>query len=135
MAITARFFGFNPPFIGGTQNVMSRQVDSRLIKNDLLQLLMTLPGERVYRPNFGTRLRAVVFETVSDDDLVGLAQDIRAAIATNEDRVKVDNITCTSQTEGQSISVRLDVSLTDQPLIKYLIELTFNQNGSITLSK
>jgi len=135
MPTQPRFFGFNPPFIGGVQNVMSRQVDERLIKNDLLQLIMTLPGERVYRPGFGTPLRAVVFDTVSDDDLVGLSQEIKTAIEKYEDRVKVDNIACTSKDEGQSITVRVDVSLTNQPLIKYSVELTFNQNGSVTLSK
>jgi hypothetical protein len=51
------WFGFNPPFIGGQQKVMSRQEDLRLIKNDLLQLLLTVPGERVHRPTFGSPIR------------------------------------------------------------------------------
>lgn len=135
MPTQPRYFGYNAPFIGGVQNVMSRQVDERLIKNDLQQLIMTLPGERVYRPGFGTSARAIVFETVTDDDLTGLEQEIKVAIEKNEDRVKVDKVTCTALDDGQSITIRVDVSLTTQPLVKYIFEIAFNQNGTIPLSK
>lgn len=134
MAI-ARWYGVNAPFIGGVQNIMSRQVDEKLIKNDILQLIMTLPGERVYRPGFGTQLRATVFETVSDGSLGNLAQNIRNAIESYEDRVAVDAVNCVAADDGQTVNVRVDVSLTSQPLVKYFIELSFNQNGTITIVK
>ncbi len=135
MAIPARFYGFNPPFIGGVQNIMSRQVDERLIKNDILQLIMTLPGERVHRPNFGTGLRAIVFDTVNESELQALSSDIKLAIETYDDRVKVDNVTAVSDDEGQSVKVRVNVSLINQPLVKYFVELAFNQSGSVTISR
>lgn len=131
----AVWFGFNPPFIGGQQGVMSRQVDDRLIKNDLVQLLLTLPGERMYRPSFGTRLRAMVFETVSDDDLATLSSEIKAAIQAYEDRVAVTDVSCTTSDEGRTVRVRVDASLTNDPLTKFFVELTFNQGGSVTLTR
>jgi phage baseplate assembly protein W len=135
MVNKARFYGFNPPFFGGPQNVMSRQVDERLIKNDLLQLIMTLPGERVYRPTFGTMLRSIVFDTLSDSDLLILSADIKRAILANDERVSVTGIECQLSDDGQSVSIRVDVSLVNQPLTKFFIEISFNQNGSVTLTK
>lgn len=74
-------FGFNPPFVGGQQKYFSRQEDERLVKNDLLQLLLTIPGERVMRPNFGVNLRNVVFEQLDDVTIELLREDISTAVA------------------------------------------------------
>lgn len=133
--MVARWFGINPPFFGGAQNILSRQEDERLIKNDILQLIMTLYGERVHRPDFGSKLRAFVFETASDDELDSLALDIRRAIENNEERVTVNSVLCTAADDGQSVIVRIDVVLVNQPLTKYFIELSYNQNGSVSLTK
>jgi phage baseplate assembly protein W len=74
-------FGFNPPFVGGQQKYFSRQEDERLVKNDLLQLLLTIPGERVMRPSFGVNLRNVVFEQLDDVTIELLREDISTAVA------------------------------------------------------
>lgn len=83
----AVFYGMNPPFLGGPQNVLSRQEDEKLIKNDILQLLHTLPGERVMRPRFGTPLRGLLFEKLTDSDLSLLELEIKRSIDTEEPRV------------------------------------------------
>ena len=135
MAKKATYYGVNPPFIGGVQNVLSRQVDERLIKNDILQLVLTLPGERVYRPNFGTRLRAIVFDSLTDGDLGSLARDIQQAILDNDERVSNLNVVCANENEGQSVRVRIEATIVTAPLTKFLVDLTFNQSGAVTLAK
>lgn len=83
----AKWFGYNAPFIGGNQSVLSMQVDERIVKNDLLQLLMTAPGERVMRPDFGTAIRTFLFEQQSQDALDNLRSDIIQKIEKYEPRV------------------------------------------------
>ena len=61
------FYGFNPPFLGGNQNVLSRQEDVRLIQTDILQLLLTSPGQRVMRPNFGTSINYQLFDPLDEE--------------------------------------------------------------------
>lgn len=39
-----------------------RAVDYELIRADLIQLILTEPGERVMMPNYGTGLRSSIFE-------------------------------------------------------------------------
>ncbi len=71
------YFGYNPPFFGGKQGVLSRQSGPKIVQNDVLQLLLTSVGERVMRPTFGTILKASLFEPMTD----GLVQDIQTNIA------------------------------------------------------
>jgi hypothetical protein len=99
----ATYFGFNPPFLNAVQTfantnqsdsepnryrgILPRQSDLRLVKNDVLQLLLTIPGERVQRPRFGTTLRSTVFEPMTDEVLADLRTNILTALSTNEPRL------------------------------------------------
>lgn len=128
--MSALWFGFNPPWIGSSTGVLSRQTDERLIKNDIVQLLLTIPGERTHRPNFGTRLRSMIFESLRDDDLVALSHDLKIAIEKYDDRVSVISINCSTTDGGLVLRVRVDFSIINRPLTKYFIELLVGQNGA-----
>lgn len=91
----ARFFGHNAPFLSGNSgnlSVLPRQEDDRLIRNDLVQLLLTAPGERIMRPDYGAPIRTFVFEQMDDRGKSELERGIRNAIAKHERRVRVSNI-------------------------------------------
>lgn len=107
----ATFFGFNPPFLGGPQNVLSRQEDDRLIKNDILQLLLTVPGERVMRPDFGVQLRSFVFEQSTASDINSLQGDIERAIAEFEPRVLVEGVQIERDDDRNGLNVKVVVRL------------------------
>lgn len=125
----ATYYGFNPPFLGGRQNVLSRQVDERLIKNDIVQLVLTLPGERVHRPRFGTLLRALVFDLADENTLSSLSRNIQSAIEQNDERVRVNSVTCTPEQDGLVVVVRIDLTPIYRPLTRYIIEINASQTG------
>ncbi len=105
------FYGYNPPFVGGPQNILSRQEDDRLIKNDLLQLLLTVPGERVMRPDFGVPLRTFVFEQLVDGDITALDEAITTAITTFEPRVNIVDLQLVRDDVRHGLNITLVVSL------------------------
>lgn len=107
----ATFYGFNPPFLGGPQNVLSRQEDDRLIKNDILQLLLTVPGERVMRPDFGVPLRSFVFEQSIKSDIDVLKGDIERAIGEFEPRVVVEAVDVERDDDRNGLNVKVVVRL------------------------
>lgn len=111
----AVYFGFNPPFIGGPENVLSRQEDDQIIKNDLMQLIMTVPGERVHRPSFGTPLRSFLFEQATQVDLDILRSQMIEAITANEERVRIEHLELIQQGDGHTIKFQLTVSLIKDP--------------------
>lgn len=109
------YYGFNPPFYGGQEGVLSRQEDDRLIKNDILQLLLTIPGERVMRPDFGVNLRNRVFDTVSEPVVERLRNEIVNAIERYDTRVFVSNITVLPNIDNQSLSIKLILRIRTDP--------------------
>jgi hypothetical protein len=89
---TPSWFGYGPPFVGGQEGVFSRQVDEKLIKNDLLQLLLTAYGERVMRPTFGSPIRASLFDNMTRSQLDILENGISDVIQEYEPRVVVSSV-------------------------------------------
>lgn len=65
-----------------------------LLLQDIQQLLLTIPGERVNRPDFGCSLRTEVWENLSTAAIQGAAS-IRDAIERFEPRVTVTGVSST----------------------------------------
>jgi phage baseplate assembly protein W len=130
--MTAVYFGFNPPFIGGTQGVLSRQEDTRLIKNDILQLLNTVPGERIHRPSFGTPLREVIFDPLTESVLSALKNQILNAISREEPRVTSTNVVIISDPDNRTITVTVVTYLTINPNVIIDLSLKLDAPGTLT---
>jgi len=126
------YYGYNPPFIGGLEGILSRQEDERLIKNDILQLLLTLPGERVHEPNFGTRLRAAPFEPLDDVTMSALRTEILAVLEREELRITQTQVFL--KKDEQQLQLRVTVSgvLSFDPNVKLLVETAIPITGGNT---
>lgn len=74
------------------------------IKADILQLLLTNPGERVMVPEFGVPLRKLIFE--QNDAILEMAAKnmIAEALARWEPRVVIQQISVTSQFDRKELS-------------------------------
>ena len=118
----AKFYGYNPTFIGGLQNVMSRQEGDQIIKNDILQLLLTIPGERVMRPTFGVNLRNAVFENMTSSLISGLQSEIAEKITRFEPRVDVSSVTIVPNDITNLLTVKIEVSLKKDPSTSFVLE-------------
>jgi phage baseplate assembly protein W len=133
MAIIApQYIGYNPPIFGGHQNILSRQAGDRLIKNDLLQLLLTSFGERVMRPRWGTALRTTVFDNIAVENLDSLVASVASSINSIDDRVAA---TVSAHIVENQVVVTVSGYYTDLPEKRFEIELGFpvasveNNNG------
>lgn len=63
-----------------------------LLLQDIQQLLLTMPGERVNRPEFGCYLRAMIWENIEVAAEQGAAS-IRASLTNYEPRITVLSVT------------------------------------------
>ena len=126
--MTARWYGYNAPFFGGQEKVLSRQEDEKLIKNDLLQLLLTVPGERVMRPTYGVELRSSVFDMNDDVTIDAIRQSISVAINEEEPRVILEVLELTRVSNQNQLNIYLSVRMRNDPeqviTIERLIDLT-----------
>jgi phage baseplate assembly protein W len=125
-----KFYGYNPPFIGGLQNVMSRQEGDQIIKNDILQLLLTIPGERVMRPTFGVNLRNAVFENMTSSMISGLQSEIIEKISRFEPRVDVSAVTIVPNDITNLLTIKIQVALKKDPSISFVLETNLTTLGA-----
>lgn len=121
MALKANWFGYSAPFYDNG-NVLPFQTDERLIKNDLLQLLLTSPGERFMRPNFGTGINNFTFENINNARLNQLRDNIINSIKANDKRVIVRDVTI-NNAGSNNVIINIQVSLTASPLNTFTVEI------------
>jgi uncharacterized protein len=100
-----------PYQIGGTGTPVTTTADDHL-RDLILQVLFTAPGERVNLPEFGAGVQRLVFEPSSDP----LRAGIQYLISTNlsrwlGDRITVNQVTVTSE-PGYEEAVTIEVSYT-----------------------
>src|SRR4029077_13635787 len=95
----------------GTPNTSSPEYHLREL---ILQLLFTVPGERVNLPEFGVGVQRLVFEPNSDT----LRTSVQFLISTNlqrwlGDRINVEQVSVTSiQGEEETVTIEITYTLT-----------------------
>lgn len=94
--------------------MLSRQAGDRIIKNDLIQLLLTMPGERVMRPDWGTNITSTLFESIDDETFASLKASIGEAMAKYETRI-VTNIGIAADENNNTLTIRLEGTFTNEP--------------------
>lgn len=124
MARQITYFGFNFPFLTDTI-VLPPQSDVRLIKNDLLQLLLTAPGERVMRPNFGTNIPRLPFEPNDRRTISDIQISVRRAIDRFEKRIKVSDVIVKPSLDGTQYTITVFGSLTRDPTVELSVAANF----------
>jgi phage baseplate assembly protein W len=85
--------GGNPSEAGGPQLTPAGGIalarDDEAVRQSIMMLLATIPGERVMRPEYGCPLHRVVFDP-NDDTTAGLAiHYVRQAILRFEPRIEI----------------------------------------------
>jgi phage baseplate assembly protein W len=118
------WYGINYPFKGGSQNVLTRQIGIRIIKNDILQLIYTNPGERVYRPSYGIGIRRFVFDQLDSQTINSLKENIITQIGLFEKRVSIESLDINEKRDKNTIEILLVCSLIQQPDEIFSIDLS-----------
>ena len=104
--------GVSLPFNGPAGPFNKTYSTKEQTKSNLINLLLTDKGERIFNPEFGTDLRKVLFEGITED-IVPIIQNL---ITTNVNifipEVQVTNITInTENKESNSVSVTVTYQL------------------------
>jgi len=99
-------WGFPPTFRGGRIAEAAYEED---VRQAILIVLGTSPGERVMRPLFGAGLDRFVFEPIGAATLVQVEDGVREALVTWEPRITVDEVKVTPQGQPPNVlAIELD---------------------------
>jgi phage baseplate assembly protein W len=116
--------GVDIPF-NGDAVFRSNYQTKNAIKNNLINFLLTNPGERIANPNFGAGLRAYIFEQIVEDDLSFIQEDIQTKINENFNNITLQNVEVTSQPDRNIIQVNITYSVPNTDINDQL-ELRFS---------
>ena len=87
-----KFLGLQYPLVKTPRGLLAQKKGVDQIKADLLQLLLTNPGERVMLPEYGTPLRELFFDQ-NDFTLKNKAKNmITESITKWEPRIALENV-------------------------------------------
>jgi phage baseplate assembly protein W len=86
-------------------------LDYDAIKNSIVSLFTTIPGQKVLNPFFGLNLARYLFEPVNEDVANTILQDVSRGIATYEPRIRVRNINVGFSIDRQEYVINLTISV------------------------
>ena len=93
------------------------------IKYNLINFLLTNPGERVFNPNFGAGIRAKLFEQIGQESLEQIQQSIQTQVELNFPQIEIKQLSVIGNPDYQTINVKFSYRL-----------LRSNENDSVTLT-
>ena len=102
--------GFSLPMSG--RAVFNPTYTSReVVKTNLINWLLTNRGERVFRPNFGADLRALLWEGINEGTTNALESRIKDSIASNFPSIQVKKLSFDNQPDSNTINFILTYSI------------------------
>lgn len=81
------------------------QTDSDAIKSDLMHLVLTRKGQRLYNPDFGTDLLKFIFEPNDGLTLAGIKSEITTVIKKYLPKLNIDEISVVESPESEYAAV------------------------------
>lgn len=111
-----RFININYPFKDSSKGFFLdlTETDNKAIKADLLHLLLTRKGQRLYNPEFGTRLLEYIYEPYDGLTFNDIRNEINDVVKRYLPQVSLNNLTVDpSPLSEYAVLVTIDYTITD----------------------
>tara|TARA_B100000780_G_scaffold275985_1_gene243710 strand:+ start:96 stop:503 length:408 start_codon:yes stop_codon:yes gene_type:complete len=95
------------------------------IRNNLINYLLTNPGERIENPTFGGGLRTYIFTQISNDNLDYIKDDLQEKIASNFPNISLEEVEVLQSVNSNTIQVNINYSIPNTGITDTL-ELNFS---------
>jgi len=101
----------SPTYSTGNSIFNSTYTTTEQIKSNIINYVLTNKGERVLNPNFGSNLRAFIFENITESNLRALEMKLTSDIKDNFPSVNVISLTLTPTYETNTIQLDIVYSI------------------------
>jgi phage baseplate assembly protein W len=111
-----RYININYPFKDSAKGFFLdlTETDNKAIKADLLHLLLTRKGQRLYNPEFGTRLLEYIYEPYDGLTFNDIRNEINDVVKRYLPQVSLNNLTVDpSPLNEYAVLVTIDYTITD----------------------
>ena len=112
----SKYININYPFKDSNSGFFLdlNQDDTAAIKADLMHLILTRKGQRLYNPQFGTDLLRFIFEPEDGLTLNDIKTEINTAVKKYLPKLQINDVSVTESTDSAYAAVvRIDYTVTD----------------------
>jgi hypothetical protein len=115
----------------GSGRDMKVAYDLNAIRNSIVNLFSTIPGQRYLLPEYGSDLRKYVFEQITDITGRQIGREINRAIVNWEPRVRIISLNIIGYEDRNEYEITL---ILEVPFLKQRFNLTgiLNKEGYVT---
>jgi len=103
--------GVSLPFNGPSGPFNKTYSTKEQVKSNLINLLLTNKGERIFNPEFGTDIKKVLFEEIVDDTNELLDNLIRTNVNIFIPSIKINKIDINSDKDNNTINITIKYEL------------------------
>ena len=104
-----------------TPNYLTRDA----VKNNLINYLLTNPGERIQNPTFGAGLRKYIFTQIESGNFEFIKDDLQNKINNNYNNIQIDDILVFENENENTINIQIDYNIPNTG-INDTLELNFS---------
>ena len=104
---------------------INKHVDEQAVINSLKNIILTNHYEKPFNPDYGSNIRALLFENIDNITAITLEREILQTIENFEPRVSVSKVTAVPDFDNNGYSIKLDffiVNLTNPITIQFLLQ-------------
>ena len=111
-----KFININFPFKDSPKGFFLdlTKTDSQAIKADLMHLILTNKGERLYLPDFGTNLRRFIFSPNDSQTHSDIRQEINEVVGKYLPNLQINDVNIEQSAQSEyTATVRIDYTITE----------------------
>ena len=90
---------------------ISIKTDEAAVKESIRNLLLTNKGERLFRPNLGSNLKYMLFESNTPVVLKLIQEQVKDVLVTYEPRINIIDVTVISDLDENNVQINVVFSL------------------------
>ena len=120
-----KYFGIGFNFGKSINGYFSTSADKKLVKENMKQILLTNPGERIMLPDFGVGLRRYLFEMNDEQLSTVIREKIVQQVAKYEPLANIIDIQFTQQ--DNEMRIRITYRLKDVTYEQAVLEFSITQ--------
>jgi len=119
------------------KNVILKDVqgsyDLQAIKNSIINIFLTSPGQKILSPLFGLDLRRYLFDPVNSSTAYMIKYDIDTKLPDQEPRIELLNVNVDAVTDAQEYYISMQINIPSLNAYGITLKSLLNSNGYYVL--
>ena len=119
------------------RNITLRDVqdsyDLQAIKNSIINIFLTSPGQKILNPLFGLDLRRYLFDPINSSTAYMIKYDIDTKLPEQEPRIELINVEVDAITDAQEYYIAMQINVPSLNAYGITLKSLLNSNGYYVL--